>query len=48
MEILESIWWIGLGFAPTLVLLEIYDRLRRGRKKSVQKVVGKVPPIITG
>jgi hypothetical protein len=45
MEILESIAWVGLGFIPTLALLGIYDRLRRGRKKSVLKVVGKVPSI---
>jgi len=44
MEILESISWLGLGFIPTLSLLETYDRLRRGRKKTVLRVVGKVPP----
>ncbi len=42
MEILESISCIGLGFIPTLVLLELYDRLR-GRKKTILRVVGKVP-----
>jgi hypothetical protein len=47
MEILQSISWIGLGFVPTLGLLEIYDRLRRGRMKSVLRVIGKVPTIIT-
>jgi hypothetical protein len=41
MEILESISWIGLGFLPTLALLEIYDRLTKGRKKSVLSVLGK-------
>jgi hypothetical protein len=46
MEILESISWIGLGFVPTLGLLEIYDRLRRGRLKSMLRVVGKVPTLI--
>jgi hypothetical protein len=40
MEALESISLIGLGFVPTLALLEIYERLRRGRKKSVVKVTG--------
>jgi hypothetical protein len=42
MEILESISWLGLGFIPTLALLEIYDRSRRGRIKSIPRVVGKV------
>jgi hypothetical protein len=46
MEILESILWVALGFVPTLALLEIYDRLRKGRKKVV-KVVGKIPTLIT-
>jgi hypothetical protein len=46
MEILESISWVALGFVPTLALLEIYDKLRRGRKK-VLGVVGKVPTLIT-
>jgi len=45
MEILESILWIGLGFVPTLALLEKYDRLRQGRKKSVLSVVAKVPTL---
>jgi hypothetical protein len=47
MEILESSLWVASGFIPTLALLEIYDRLRRGRKKSVLKVVGKFPTLIT-
>jgi hypothetical protein len=47
MEILESVSWIALGFVPTLLLLETYDRLRTGRKKSVLKV-GKVPQLVTG
>jgi hypothetical protein len=47
MEILESSLWMASGFIPTLALLEIYDRLRRGRKKSVLKVVGKFPTLIT-
>lgn len=46
MEIFESVSWIALGFVPTLVLLETYDRLRTGRKKSVLKV-GKVPSFVT-
>jgi hypothetical protein len=45
MEIIESISWIALGFVPTLLLLETYDRLRTARRKSVLKV-GKVPTII--
>jgi len=40
MAIFESISWIGLGFVPTLALLEMYDRLR-GRKKTILKMVGK-------
>ena len=47
MEILESISWIGFGFVPTLAVLEIYDRLRIGRKKSVLKVKGGVATLIT-
>jgi hypothetical protein len=47
MEIRESISWIGFGFVPTLAVLEIYDRLRRGRKKSVLKVKGGVATLIT-
>jgi hypothetical protein len=47
MEILESISWVAVGFAPTLLLLETYDRLRIGRKKSVLKP-DKVPRLITG
>jgi hypothetical protein len=47
MEILESSLWVASGFIPTLVLLEIYDRLRKVRKKSVLKVVGKFPTLIT-
>jgi len=45
--ILESSLWVASGFIPTLALLEIYDRLRKGRKKSVVKVVGKFPTLIT-
>ena len=45
MEIIESILWIALGFVPTLLLLETYDRLRTGRRKSALKV-GKVPTIL--
>jgi hypothetical protein len=47
MEILESSLWVALGFVPTLALLEIYDRLRKEGKKSVVKVVGKFPTLIT-
>jgi hypothetical protein len=47
MEILESISWIGFGFVPTLAVHEIYDRLRRGRKRSVLKVKGGVATLIT-
>ena len=47
MEIFESVSWIALGFIPTLLLLETYDRLRTGRKKSVLKV-GEVPQVVAG
>ena len=46
MEILEAIAWIALGFVPMLALLEMYDRLR-GKKKTILRVVGKVPTLIT-
>jgi hypothetical protein len=46
MEILESIAWIALGFVPTLALLGMYDRLR-GKKKTILRVAGKVPTLIT-
>ena len=42
MVILESIALIALGFVPTLALLEMYDTLR-GKKKTILRVVGKVP-----
>jgi hypothetical protein len=48
MEIVESTLWIFLGFVPTLALLEIYDRLRKGRKKDIPAVTAKVPALITG
>jgi hypothetical protein len=44
MEILESILWVALGFLPTLAFLEVYDRLRRGRRKEI--LLAKVPTII--
>ena len=44
MEIVESILWVALGFLPTLALLEVYDRLRRGRRKEI--LIAKVPTII--
>jgi hypothetical protein len=47
MEILESTLWIAFGFVPTLTLLEIYDRLRKGRKKDVPAMTAKVPALIT-
>jgi len=46
MEILELIAWIALGFVPTLATLEMYDR-SRGKKKTILRVVGKVPTLIT-
>lgn len=47
MEIIESVSWIALGFLPTLLLLETYDRLRTGRKKSELKAE-KVPSVVMG
>jgi hypothetical protein len=46
MEIIEYVSWIALGFIPTLLLLETFYRVRKGRKKSVLKV-GKVPLLTT-
>ena len=46
MEILQSIAWIALGFVLTLAMLEMYDRLR-GKRKTILRVVGKVPTLIT-
>ncbi len=46
MEILQSIAWIALGFVPTLAMLEMYDRIR-GKRKTILRVVGKVPTLIT-
>lgn len=43
MEIAESIAWVAVGFVPTLLLLETYDRLRRRVKKPILKV-----PILVG
>jgi len=48
MEVVESTLWITLGFVPTLALLEIYDRLRKGRKKDLPAMTAKVPALITG
>jgi hypothetical protein len=46
MEIVETTLWIALGFVPTLALLEIYDRLRKGRMKDLPAVTAKVPALI--
>jgi len=42
MEIVESIAWVAVGFVPTLLLLETYDRLRRRVKKPIVKVTSPV------
>jgi len=47
MEIFEAISWLVLGFVPTLFLLETYDRLWKGRKKSVIELE-KIPAQIAG
>jgi hypothetical protein len=43
MEIFESIAWVASGFVPTLLLLEVYERIAR------RKVIGKkrVEPVIS-
>jgi hypothetical protein len=46
MEMIESVSWVALGFAPTLLILETYDRLTKGIRKSILRV-GKVPTLIT-
>jgi hypothetical protein len=35
MEIFESVAWVASGFVPTLLLLEVYERMGR------RKVIGK-------
>jgi hypothetical protein len=52
MEILES--RLAIGFVPTLALLEINDKLRKGRRKEIVSglvtnavMVKKVPTLIT-
>jgi len=35
-----------LGFIPTLLVLETFYKLRKGREKSLRKA-GKVPPLKT-
>jgi hypothetical protein len=54
MKIIESISWVAIGFVPTLALLEIYDKLRKGRSKEIVSglvtnggMVKKVPTLIT-
>jgi hypothetical protein len=54
MEIIESISWVAIGFVPTLALLQIYDKLRKGRRKEIVSglvtngvMVKKVPTLIT-
>ena len=37
MEIIESIAWIGLGFVPTLVALELISRKREKGVKYAEK-----------
>jgi hypothetical protein len=46
MEIIESVSWIALGFAPTLLILETYDRLTRRIRKPILRA-GKVPTLMT-
>lgn len=43
MEIFESVAWVASGFVPTLLLLEVYERMGRrkvlGIKKRVEAVI---------
>jgi hypothetical protein len=42
MEIFESVAWIASGFVPTLLLLEIYEKVSRRKvivKKRVEEAV---------
>ena len=43
MEIFESVVWVASGFGPTILLLEVYERMAR------RKVIGKkrVEPVIS-
>jgi hypothetical protein len=44
MEIFESVAWVASGFVPTLLLLEVYERMGRRKvigKKSVEEAANK-------
>jgi len=50
MEALESIVWVALGFAPTMVIMEISFRMARkrmlnGKGKSSSMTSSSVPPM---
>ncbi|MEW6603108.1 MAG: hypothetical protein AB1351_00280 [Thermoproteota archaeon] len=38
----ESIAWVGLGFAPTLVAMEVAWRLAQKKRRSHEKLVTEV------
>jgi hypothetical protein len=42
MEIFESVVWVASGFGPTILLLEVYERMARRKvisKKRVEPVI---------
>ncbi len=46
MEIFESVAWVALGFVPTLLLLEVYERMVRRKvrgKARVEETVTSLP-----
>jgi hypothetical protein len=46
MEIFESVAWVASGFVPTLLLLEVYERM--GRRKISGKKKTRSSNIISG
>jgi hypothetical protein len=47
MEIFESVAWVASGFVPTLLLLEVYERMSR-RKVLDKKKSRRSSNIISG
>ena len=45
MEIFESVAWVASGFVPTLLLLEVYERI--GRRKVIGKKKSRTSNIIS-
>ncbi|MDP9287051.1 MAG: hypothetical protein M3P08_02505 [Thermoproteota archaeon] len=46
MEIFESVAWVASGFVPTLLLLEVYERM--GRRKVLGKKKSRSSNIVSG